>query len=183
MNEDVHKVLNAALQTEAKKLENVFSSVMLFVDISCSLDPSLNVKFSWCGNTNLMGFIENLPKLKSKAPELHDFMLDEYGDIIDKGKKLTAKLKLQGLPISSITVIFDDFYRSGMKYKVYTPDEKATWVRESYSSGADLEFRLNRHLDDEKLILVDICEVLTRTFYVYLTTVLEDVKSLAKEET
>ena len=183
MNEDSHKVLNLELQKEAKKLENVFSTVMLFISVSNNADLSSGIKLNWTGNFNLMGFIENLPKLKSRAPELHDFMLDRYGNIIDKGKKLTAKLKLQGLPIFNITTIYGDFYGPGMKYKVYTPNEEAEWVRENYSSGADSKFQLNRHLNDEKLVLVDICEVLTHTFYVYLTTVLEDVKSLAKEET
>lgn len=44
---------------------------------------------------------------------------------------------------------------------------------------SDSEFQLNRHLKTDILILVDICEVLTRTFYVYLTTILENV---AKEK-
>ena len=180
--EDFHKVLTHVLQERAKELERVFSEVTLSVDISSSSGSSLDAKFRWAGNFDLIDFVENLPKLKSKAPQVYAFMFDGYGDIIDKGKRLIAKLKLQELPIPNVQVVYHNFDEPEMKYKVYTPGEKNTWVHENYGSGADSEFQLNRYLTTERLILADICEVLTRTFYVYLTATLEGVKSVAKEK-
>ena len=63
-----------------------------------------------------------------------------------------------------------------MKYSIYIPGEEATWMYEKYSTEADSEFQLNRHLKADIHILVDICEVLTRTFYVYLTAILKGIK-------
>ena len=181
VKEDFHKAFTSILQKEAKKLEDVFNEVTFFIKVSSSLDPSLNVKLYWAGSFNLMEFIENLPKLKNRVPQVYTFMLDEYGDIINKGKRLIAELKLQELPIPNVQVIYNNsvpHYKAEMKYSVYTPSEEAAWMCEKYSNKADSEFQLNRHLKTDILILVDICEVLTRTFYVYLTTIL---KSVAKE--
>ena len=184
--EDFHEVLTSILQKETKKLEEAFSEVMLFIKVSSGLDPSLDVKLHWIGSFNTVEFIENLPKLKNKAPQVYAFMFDGYGDIINKSKRLIAKLKLQDLPIPNIQVIYNNsvpHYESVLQYGICTPGEKAIWLYEKYSNEADSEFQLNRHLKSEILILVDICEVLTRTFYVYLTTILEGVESVAKEKT
>ena len=147
--EDFHKVLAPILQKRAKELEDVFSEVMLFIKVSSTLSSSLDVKFRWTASFNIVEFIENLPKLKNKAPQVYAFIFDGYGDIINKSKRLIAKLKLQDLPIPNIQVIYNNsvpHYESEMKYSIYTPGEEATWIYEKYSNEADSEFQLNRHL-------------------------------------
>ena len=177
--EDFYKALAPILQKRAKELEDIFSEVMLFIKVSSGLDPSLDVKLHWIGSFNTVEFIENLPKLKNKAPQVYTFMFNAYGDIVNKGKRLIAKLKLQDLPIPNVQVIYNNsvpHYESVLQYSICTPGKKGVWVYEKYSTEADSEFQLNRHLKADILILVDICEVLTRTFYVYLTAILKGIK-------
>ena len=136
----------------------------------------------WAGSLHLEDFIENLSSLKDENLHTYLFLTGEYKNVINEAKRLIAKLKLQELPIPNVQVIYNNsvpHYKAEMKYCVYTPSEEAAWMCEKYSNKADSEFQLNRHLKTDILILVDICEVLTRTFYVYLTTILE---SVAKEK-
>ena len=166
------------LEVESEDIEQAFQTIIdsarIYGDSSCFQ----GLGACWTGELYLDTFIENLPKLKTEAPYLYNYLEDDYKCVIDDAKKLVAKLSLQDLPIPWIKVEHDNssYYRKKtMRYSIYAEDDYDAWdyfyITYEDEEISEIKIREEKYLDEVGPVLIDICETLAEIIYKHLTVV------------
>ena len=139
----------------------------------------------WTGNFYLESFIQNLDKLRVKNLNAYTFLINNYKEDITESKKLTAKLKLQELPIPSIFLYHNshcqNFENNNTSYTIKI-DNQGVWGNfydfyKSQYAGNIIKSKQKATAEEERYlamvnpVIKGICDITTNTIYHYLTSV------------